>query len=104
MSMPGFTAEASISKSISYYTARLGGYFAANGSIYPALMSLPPTGEFVTNAQSTGMQGPNNLIVCRQVCLEWSKLFPNICNTWYLDCSGFGSGPIIILPLPYRNV
>lgn len=36
----------------------------------------------------------NNLIFCRQRCIEWSTLFPNICNRWVWEC---GFGPIVII-------
>lgn len=34
------------------------------------------------------------LIFCRQKCIEWSDLFPNICNRWVWECT---FGPIIII-------
>lgn len=40
-------------------------------------------------------QGSSYLIFCRPRCVEWSRLFPNICNRWVYDC---WPGPIIFLP------
>ncbi len=51
---------------------------------------------FDGSIQPEGMQKSYSLplIFCRARCIEWSKLFPNICNRWIWDCTW---GPIIII-------
>lgn len=42
--------------------------------------------------------GSNGFIFCFPQCIEWSKLFPNVCNRWVWRC---GMGPIIFFPPIY---
>lgn len=64
-----------------------------------ALRSSPlPSGSFSGPVSRQALNPANPFIFCRLVCVEYSELFPNICNRWALDCGWGPLGPIIVLP------
>lgn len=48
------------------------------------------------SSQPRNVQQSTKFIFCRQRCIEWNKLFPNICNISVWDCS---IGPVIMGPV-----